>query len=134
MSVPEMQWYVAEMFKQPTNKRMIPTNQHGVIISLDPTKEFWGAVCNDNNNNDDDDDDDNNINNNDNSNNNTTTTTTTDNNNRIERRNSKFLQSPHCVANCLKWPGRNCLQIKCNTVQPAVCHLVQRDSSAIKFH
>ena len=32
-------------------------------------------------------------------------------NNRIERRKSRFLQSPHCAANCLehvthKWPGR----------------------------
>ena len=38
----------------------------------------------------------------------------------------------------LKWPGCNRVQITCNTsstchVQPVVCHLVQRDSSAIKF-
>ena len=37
----------------------------------------------------------------------------------------------------LKWPGRNFVQISCNTlnafhVQPGVCHLVRRDSSAIK--
>ena len=37
----------------------------------------------------------------------------------------------------LKWPGRNGVQITCNTssayhVQPAVCHLVRRDSSATK--
>ena len=54
-----------------------------------------------------------------------------------------FLQSYHCTANCLptrmlKWSGRNCVQITCNTssachVQLAACHLVQRDSSAIKF-
>ena len=38
----------------------------------------------------------------------------------------------------LKWLGRKRVQITCNTssayhVQPAVCHLVRRDSSAIKF-
>ena len=38
----------------------------------------------------------------------------------------------------LKWPGRNRVQITCNTssayhVHPAVYHLVRRDSSAIKF-
>ena len=38
------------------------------------------------------------------------------------------LQSPHCAANCLqhtlKWPGRNCVQITCNT--SSTCH-VQHD-------
>ena len=39
----------------------------------------------------------------------------------------------------LKWPGCNCVQITCNTssahhVQHAVCHVVRRDSSAIKFY
>ena len=38
----------------------------------------------------------------------------------------------------LKWPGCNCVQITCNTssahhLQHVVCHVVQRDSSAIKF-
>ena len=41
-------------------------------------------------------------------------------------------------ARTLKWPGHNRVQITCNTssayhAQPAVCHLVRRDSSAIKF-
>ena len=65
------------------------------------------------------------------------------NNNHTEKCNSRFFTisslrcelSPTCT---LKWPGRNCVQSTCNTssachVQPAVCHLVQRDSSAIKF-
>ena len=43
--------------------------------------------------------------------------------------------SPTCT---FKWPGRNYVQIMCNTsivhhMPHAVCHLVQRDSSAIKF-
>ena len=43
--------------------------------------------------------------------------------------------SPACM---LKWPGSNHVQITCNTssaylMQPAVCHFVQRDSSAILF-
>ena len=64
-------------------------------------------------------------------------------NDRIKRRYSRFfLQSCHCAANCLqhslKWPERNRVQITCNTsgahhVQHVVCHVVQRDSSAIKF-
>ena len=38
----------------------------------------------------------------------------------------------------LKWPGRNRVQITCNTsgayhVQHVVCHVLRRDSSAIKF-
>ena len=43
------------------------------------------------------------------------------NNNRIERRNSRFLQSSHCTASCLhptrtlKWLGCNRVQITCNT-------------------
>ena len=66
------------------------------------------------------------------------------NNDRIERHTSRFLQSPHCATSCLqlistfKWPGRKRAQVTCNTssvyhVQHAVCHVVQRDSSAIKF-
>ena len=66
------------------------------------------------------------------------------NSNRIERCNSRFLQSPHSLRRELsptrthKWPGYNHVQITCNTssayhMQPAVCHLVWRDSSAIKF-
>ena len=41
------------------------------------------------------------------------------NNNRIQTCYSRFLQSPHSAANCLKrmlkWPGRNRVQITCNT-------------------
>ena len=61
------------------------------------------------------------------------------NNDRIERRDSRFLQSPHCAANCLttrtlKWLGRNVVQITYKTSSANhVCHVVQRDSSAIKF-
>ena len=38
----------------------------------------------------------------------------------------------------LKWPGRNRVQIICNTscayhIQHVVCHVVRMDSSAIKF-
>ena len=54
-----------------------------------------------------------------------------------------FLHSPRCAANCLptrtlKWPRHNRVKITCNTsnvyhVQRVVCHLVRRDSSAIKF-
>ena len=54
-----------------------------------------------------------------------------------------FLQSPHCAANCLQHvrssgPGRNRVQITCNTsstyhVQHVTCHVVRRDSAAIKF-
>ena len=38
----------------------------------------------------------------------------------------------------LKWPGSNRVQITCNTsgahhVQQVICHMVRRDSSAIKF-
>ena len=41
-------------------------------------------------------------------------------------------------ARTLKWPRHNCVKITCNTsstyqVQRVVCHLAQRDSSAIKF-
>ena len=72
------------------------------------------------------------INNNNNNNNNNGDD---DDDNPIERRNSRFLQSP---TRTLKWPGRNPVQITFNTssayhVQPAVCHLVRRDSSAFKF-
>ena len=38
----------------------------------------------------------------------------------------------------LMWPGCNCVQIMCNTsstyhAQRVTCHIVRRDSSAIKF-
>ena len=66
-----------------------------------------------------------------------------DKNNSNERPNSTvFLQSPHCAAKSptctLKWLWSNRAQITCNTssayhVQRAVCHLVRRDSSAVKF-
>ena len=53
------------------------------------------------------------------------------------------LQSPHCTVNrlqhihTLKWPGRNRVQITYNTssayhMQRVTCHVVWRDSSAIK--
>ena len=37
-----------------------------------------------------------------------------------------------------KWPGCNCVQIMCNTsstyyMQRVACHVIQRDSPAIKF-
>ena len=66
------------------------------------------------------------------------------NNNRIQRRYSRFLQSPHSAANCLQHvrssgPGaivcksrethRALITCKCHVT----CHLVRRDSSAIKF-
>ena len=54
-----------------------------------------------------------------------------------------FLQSPHCAANCLQHVrssglGAIVCKARANTssayhVQPAACHLVRRDSSAIKF-
>ena len=39
----------------------------------------------------------------------------------------------------LKWPGHNHVQITCNAsnashVRHVVCHLVQRDNSAVKFN
>ena len=51
-----------------------------------------------------------------------------------------LLTAPRTVSNTyaqVAWRRRSCVQITCNTssaypVQPAVCHLVQRDSSAIK--
>ena len=56
---------------------------------------------------------------------------------------SRFFAIPslHCElspTHTLKGPGRNRVQITCSTqsachVQHAVCHLVGRDSSAIKF-
>ena len=77
-------------------------------------------------------DDDNNNNNNSNNNNNNSS-----NNNCIERRNSRFLQSPHCSANCLQHvhsngPGAIVCKSRATSstyrMQPAVFHLVQRDS------
>ena len=73
------------------------------------------------------DDDDNNNDNNNNNNNNTC-------NSRIQRRKSRFffLQIPHRAANrlqhrTLKWPGRNRVQITCNTLSAYhVQHFVLR--------
>ena len=53
-------------------------------------------------------------------------------NDRIERGESRFLQSPHCAAkftNMFKWSGRNCVKIMGNTssafhVQHVICHVV----------
>ena len=63
--------------------------------------------------------------------------------NHIERCNSRFLQSPHCAANCLRHvcsgdQGTVMVQTTCNTrstyhMQHVTCHVVGRDSSAIKF-
>ena len=52
-----------------------------------------------------------------------------------------LLTAPRTVSSpthTLKWPGRNRVQITCKTssaryVQHVVCHVVRRDSSAIKF-
>ena len=65
------------------------------------------------------------------------------NNNCIERCSSNFFQSPYCAANCfqhltLKWPRCSRAQITCYIssayrVQHVVCHVVRRDSSAVKF-
>ena len=75
--------------------------------------------------------------NNDNDNNN--------NNNRIQRRYSRFfLQSPHSAANCLQHvrsSGQDATVCKSRATHRALitckchvtCHLVRRDSSAIKF-
>ena len=57
------------------------------------------------------------------------------NNNCIERRLHRELSSTRT----LKWPGRNRVQITWHTssafhVQHVVCHVVRRDSSAIKFN
>ena len=65
------------------------------------------------------------------------------NSNCTERNNSRFATisslrnelSPTCT---LKWLGCNRVQITCKTssayhMQPAVCYLVRRDSSAIQF-
>ena len=64
-------------------------------------------------------------------------------NNCIQRCSSRFfvISSLHCELSptrTLKWPRHNCVKITCNTssayhVQNVVCHLVRRDSSAIKF-
>ena len=65
------------------------------------------------------------------------------NDNRIERHNSRFLaisslRHELSPTRTLKWPGRNHVQITCNTpdayhLHPAVFHLVRRDSSAVKL-
>ena len=65
----------------------------------------------------------------------------------MERRKSRFffffltissLRRELFPTRTLKWPGRSHVQITCNTssayhVQHVVCHVVRRDSSAIKF-
>ena len=49
-----------------------------------------------------------------------------------------LLQHPHCAVNCLQHvrssgPGAIVCRSRAYQVQPAVCHLVRRDSSAVKF-
>ena len=44
-----------------------------------------------------------------------------------------------CTMGTLKWPGRNRVQITCNTssvyhMEHVVCHVALRDSSAFKFY
>ena len=66
------------------------------------------------------------------------------NNNRIQRRYSRFFtissqRRELSPTHTLKWPGRNRVQITCSTSSTytckchVTCHLVRRDSSAIKF-
>ena len=65
------------------------------------------------------------------------------NNNCSERRNSRFLTifslcRKLSSTSTLKWPMRSRVQIMCSTysahhMQHVMCHVVQRDSSAIKF-
>ena len=66
------------------------------------------------------------------------------NNNRIQRRYSRFLQSPHSAANCLQHERSSvpaaivCKSRATHLVLFAckcyvTCHLVRRDSSAIEF-
>ena len=74
------------------------------------------------------------LNNNDNSNNDDDDT---------GRRDSRFLTifslgRELSSTRTLRWPGCDCVQITCNApgtyhVQQTVCHVVRRDSSAIKF-
>ena len=85
---------------------------------------WWAPAANVqcNNDDDDDDDDDNNKNNNNN------------NNYQIERCNLRFLQFPHCTADCLqhnmlKWPECSHVQVPCNML----CASWYRDSTAMKF-
>ena len=63
-----------------------------------------------------------------------------DNNDCTERRNSRFFKTLSSLPTTRtpKWQGRNRVQITCNTSgahhgQHVVCHVVRRDSSAIKF-
>ena len=68
-----------------------------------------------------------------------------DDDNRTERRDSIFfsltissLRRELSPTRTLKWPGRNRVQITCNTsgahhVQRVVCHWVRKDSSDIEF-
>ena len=65
------------------------------------------------------------------------------NNKRIEKSNSRFftvssLRHELSPTGTLKWPGCSRVQITCNAsdthhVQHIVCHVVQKDISAIKF-
>ena len=90
---------------------------------------LWIIYNNNNNNNndnhdddeDDDDDDNNNDDDDDNNNNNNN-----NNNNRIQRRNSRLfttssLRHEPSPTRTLKWPGRDRVQIKCNT--PSAYHV-----------
>ena len=63
-------------------------------------------------------------------------------NNYTERRISRYFTISLCrelsPTRMLKWPGHDRVQITCNTssayhVQHVMCHVVRRDSSAIKF-
>ena len=66
------------------------------------------------------------------------------NNNCIQRRSSRFftnssLRRELSPTRTLKWPRHNRVKITCNTssayhVQCVACHIVRRDSSAIKFN
>ena len=66
-----------------------------------------------------------------------------DNDNNIQRRSSRCFTIPslpreRSSTRTLKWPGRSRVQITCNTsgadrVRRVVCHVVGRDSRAIKF-
>ena len=82
-------------------------------------------------------------NNNNNNNNNKQPRNKQNDNDSIERRDSRYFSiSTLCrelsPTRTLKWLGRNRAQITCNTssayrVQRVVCHMVRRDTSAIKL-
>ena len=64
----------------------------------------------------------------------TATTTTNNNNTRIERCNSRFLQTAHCPVSCLQYAHSSGQGAGAYHVQDVVCHLVWKDSSASMFH